>query len=237
MKLSKLQLFLIISIVSVASIVIATRWSDYGDQTAGNVADTDTFLIRDVDDTSLAATGTQKEYPWSVLKADLTTWMNGTDFSSITGDRETSGMVGGGIRQYKDGSADGDISALNDTTSAGTDGDPIELTAKEMMGTTITNLGATGALYFLLPTAAIGFHTVFNVDVAQDIHLKFPAANDEGYWKDYDDTGFALQATGKDIQCNSSIAVGDRVILQTRKVGSTIEYFVWSDCDACIIEP
>ena len=143
----------------------------------------------------------------------------------------------GSILQYKDGAADGDIAALNDTTSVGSDGDPLVLTSDEMMGTTITNLGASGALYFLLPTAAIGMNVIFNVDVAQDMHLKFPAGNDEGYWKDYDDTGFVLQATGKDIQCNATIAIGDRLFLQVRKVASTIEYFVWSDVDACIIEP
>lgn len=49
------------------------KWSDYADQTAGNIADADTFLVRDVDDDTLAATGTQKEYPWSVMKSDLST--------------------------------------------------------------------------------------------------------------------------------------------------------------------
>ena len=54
-----------------AGIAIGTKWSDYSDMTGGTIADADTFLIRDVSDTSLAATGTQKEYPWSVMKADL----------------------------------------------------------------------------------------------------------------------------------------------------------------------
>lgn len=49
----------------------AGKWSDYDDLTAGEVDDLDTFLLRDVSDTALAATGTQKEYPWSVLKSDL----------------------------------------------------------------------------------------------------------------------------------------------------------------------
>jgi hypothetical protein len=81
-------------------------------------------------------------------------------------------------------------------------------------------------------------NAIFNVDVAEDIHLKFPAANDEGYFKDFDDTGFgAVKNTGKDIQCNATIEVGDRLFLQVRKVASTLEYFVWSDVNACIIEP
>jgi hypothetical protein len=141
------------------------------------------------------------------------------------------------LMQYKDGAVDGDIATLNDTASAGSDGDPLVLTSDEMMGSTITNLGAGGALYFLLPTAEIGMNVVFNVDVAEDIHLKFPAANDEGYFKAFDDTGFgAIKNTGKDIQCNASIEVGDRLFLQVRKVGATLEYFVWSDVNACIIE-
>ena len=52
-----------------------TKWSDYGDYSAGEILDADTFLVRDVNDTSLAATGTQKEYPWSVMKADIFTAM------------------------------------------------------------------------------------------------------------------------------------------------------------------
>jgi hypothetical protein len=159
------------------------------------------------------------------------------DFSTLTGDWETTGMVAGGIRQYKDGAADGEISALNDTASVGSDGDPLVLTAREMTGNAISNLGAGGALYFLLPTATIGMHGVFNMDAAQEIHIKFPAGNDEGYWKDYDDTEFALGATGKDIQCNATPTIGDRVFFQTRKVASTIEYFFWSDVNGCIIEP
>jgi len=49
----------------------ATKWSDYGELTAGNMADGDDFLIRDVSDTSLAATGTQKRYSWASLKLDF----------------------------------------------------------------------------------------------------------------------------------------------------------------------
>lgn len=47
------------------------KWSDYGTLAAGNVADTDDFLIRDVSDTSLAATGTQKRYTWASVKSDI----------------------------------------------------------------------------------------------------------------------------------------------------------------------
>ncbi len=54
-----------------ASAVIADKWSDYADMSSGTIADADTFLVRDVSDTSLAATGTQKEYPWSVMLTDL----------------------------------------------------------------------------------------------------------------------------------------------------------------------
>ena len=47
------------------------KWSDYDDMGAGVLDDLDTFLVRDVSDTGLAATGTQKELPYSVLKTDL----------------------------------------------------------------------------------------------------------------------------------------------------------------------
>ena len=96
--MKKLKLLLILVIILAAGVAIGTRWSDYADQTAGNVADTDTFLIRDVSDTTLAATGTQKEYPWSVLKADLTTWLNATSYASLTGDWVTTGYMEGGVR-------------------------------------------------------------------------------------------------------------------------------------------
>ena len=97
-KLSKFQIVLIVLILLMAGIAIGTKWSDYADQTAGNIADVDTFLVRDVSDTTLAATGTQKEYPWSVLKADLTTWLNATSYTSLTGDLATTGYIEGGVR-------------------------------------------------------------------------------------------------------------------------------------------
>ena len=53
-----------------AGAVIATKWSDYGDF-GTSTQDTDTLLILDKSDTSLAATGTQKE--WTI--ADLKTWL------------------------------------------------------------------------------------------------------------------------------------------------------------------
>jgi hypothetical protein len=64
---------LVILFCLLAGIAIGTKWSDYGDWTAGNILDVDTFLVRDVSDTSLAATGTQKEYPWSEMKTDIGT--------------------------------------------------------------------------------------------------------------------------------------------------------------------
>jgi hypothetical protein len=60
-------------ILSVATIVIADKWSEYADMAAATIADTDTFLLRDVSDTTQAATGTIKEYPWSAMKTDVKT--------------------------------------------------------------------------------------------------------------------------------------------------------------------
>jgi len=70
-----------------------TKWSDYGDQTAGNIADADTFLVRDVDDDSLAATGTQKEYPWSVMKTDLKSMLDMSVTTSTTATVTVSGVA------------------------------------------------------------------------------------------------------------------------------------------------
>ena len=70
------------------------KWSDYADQTAGNIADADTFLVRDVDDTTLAATGTQKEYPWSVMKTDLSTALDMGTTSPTTDTVTVSGTTG-----------------------------------------------------------------------------------------------------------------------------------------------
>ena len=105
-----------------------------------------------------------------------------------------------------------------------------------MMGNTITNLGAGGALYFQLPAAAIGHNAIFNVDVAQNIFLK-PPSGTKFYFKDYDDTGFTeTTSADKDIQCATTIAIGDRAFVQARKVGAAIQYFVWSDSDSCVFE-
>jgi hypothetical protein len=52
----------------------ATKWSDYGDMGSGTIADNDSFLLRDVSDESLGATGTQKEYIWADVKTDLSSF-------------------------------------------------------------------------------------------------------------------------------------------------------------------
>ena len=153
----------------------------------------------------------------------------------VAGSLRATKFIQGGIAQYKDGSADGDIAALNDTASVGSDGDPLVLTSAEMMGNTITNLGASGALYFQLPAYAIGHNVIFNVDVAQNIHLKAPSG-DNFYWKASDETGFAALANDEDVECDSTVAIGDRVFCQARKVGAAIEMFCWSDTDGCVEE-
>ena len=62
-----------------------TKWSEYGDYSAAEILDADTFLVRDVNDTTLAATGTQKEYPWSVMKTDLEVWLESLSPTFTTG--------------------------------------------------------------------------------------------------------------------------------------------------------
>ena len=141
-----------------------------------------------------------------------------------------------GIPQYKDGAADGDIAALNDTTSVGTDGDPLELTADEVTGGTISNLGASGALFYRFSESyAIGQNVIFNVDVAENINLK-AYDTDRFFWKAYDEPEFAALGADVDIQCDETPTIGDRVFCQARKVASTIEMFCWSDCNGCVSE-
>ena len=63
--------WILVVLLFVASVVLAGKMSDYSDLSAGNIADGDMFLLRDVSDTTLGSTGTQKEYSWAAMKADL----------------------------------------------------------------------------------------------------------------------------------------------------------------------
>jgi hypothetical protein len=47
------------------------KWSTYASLGASTIADGDDFMVRDISDTSPWATGEQKLYTWSNLKADL----------------------------------------------------------------------------------------------------------------------------------------------------------------------
>lgn len=52
----------------------ADKWSsydDYDNATDGAIENADTLMIRDTSDTSMAATGTQKELPWSEMVDEL----------------------------------------------------------------------------------------------------------------------------------------------------------------------
>lgn len=63
--------WILVALLFVASVVLAGKMSDYSDLSAGNIADGDMFLLRDVSDTTLGTTGTQKEYSWATMKTDL----------------------------------------------------------------------------------------------------------------------------------------------------------------------
>ena len=54
----------------------AGKWSSYGSLGSGNIADTDDFMVRDINDTSLGPTGTQKLYTFANLKTDLSAFDN-----------------------------------------------------------------------------------------------------------------------------------------------------------------
>ncbi len=73
----------------------ATKWSDYTDYdqgTDGYLQNTDTLMVRDISDTSMAATGTQKELPYSELKLSLTNDLPGTSEAYGTGWNADTGL-------------------------------------------------------------------------------------------------------------------------------------------------
>lgn len=76
--------FLLIFTVS-GGIAFAGVWTDYSDLTFGNIADGDSFLILDVSDTTLDATGTQKGYSWANLKLDLSYQPLDSDLTYLAG--------------------------------------------------------------------------------------------------------------------------------------------------------
>jgi len=66
--------YLILSVLIILGILAGiafAKWSDYAELASGNIADGDDFLIRDVSDVTMAATGTQKRYAWLSLKTDI----------------------------------------------------------------------------------------------------------------------------------------------------------------------
>ena len=71
MRYKKIFIGLCVLLMLGGGVVLATKWSDYGSLTSGKINNVDDFLVRDVSDTSLGATGTQKKYTWTTLKADL----------------------------------------------------------------------------------------------------------------------------------------------------------------------
>jgi len=62
---------LVLSIVLLASVTWASKWSDYG--TLSTIAAADTFLVLDASDSSLGVTGTQKEFNWTAMGTCLDT--------------------------------------------------------------------------------------------------------------------------------------------------------------------
>jgi len=67
------------------------KWSAYGPLADGTLADDDTLLVRDISDTTLAATGTQKEYTGAGIKTTLA--LQGTKTATAANDF-TAGKVG-----------------------------------------------------------------------------------------------------------------------------------------------
>jgi len=71
----KVLLLTVLIVVLIATLAIATKWSDYGDF-AATFADDDTFLFLDFSDKTFAATGTQKEVAVSVLMDNIRDYDN-----------------------------------------------------------------------------------------------------------------------------------------------------------------
>ena len=63
--------FLLIFAVVNSVCAADTQWSSYGELATDNIADGDDFMLRDVSDTTMAATGTQKRLSWISLKLDI----------------------------------------------------------------------------------------------------------------------------------------------------------------------
>ena len=137
---------------------------------------------------------------------------------------------------FKNGAADARLVAIDDQTSVGSDGDPFVLIDSELFGGIFTNLIASGAYYYLLPSPTTGMNAKFNINVAQNIYLK-PPSGTKFYYKDHDHTGFTeTVSVDKDIECDISVAIGDRVFIEARKIASTMKWFVWSDTNSCTFE-
>lgn len=137
---------------------------------------------------------------------------------------------------FKNGAADARLVAIDDQTSVGSDVDPFVLIDSELFGGIFTNLIASGAYYYLLPSPTTGMNAKFNINVAQNIYLK-PPSGTKFYYKDHDHTGFTeTVSVDKDIECDISVAIGDRVFIEARKIASTMRWFVWSDTNSCTFE-
>lgn len=91
----KKTLIIILILLSTA-LLIAAKWSTYDALTAGNIADSDDVLVRDVSDTTLDSTGTQKRWTWSAIKQDLLSYFydaadDQVKFADSSGGEITSG--------------------------------------------------------------------------------------------------------------------------------------------------
>lgn len=125
MKKNRIIAAVVVLLLLAASAVIADKWSDYADMSSGTIADLDTFMIRDVSDTSLAATGTQKEYPWSVMKVDIV---------NALAAGEVMGLMKPVVLTIASGVHDGDNDAATLTDSGET------FTASQFVGMTVYNI-------------------------------------------------------------------------------------------------
>jgi len=67
------RIYILIILLLFGCFLTAALWSSYTDFTAGQIADADTILVQDKSDTP-PADGAMKEWPYSVMKSDLTTY-------------------------------------------------------------------------------------------------------------------------------------------------------------------
>jgi hypothetical protein len=193
---NKIKIYILIALFAFAAVVFAAKWSDYGSLSSGNIVDTDTFLLLDVSDPSLGATGTQKQYAWSAMKSDIISMLSvgfalgdasgvkvtpsatNNKYSGITMDR-TAGetlALGDAVYYKSDGKlwkADADAAASMPAIGIIVVGGNAEATVTVLTHGTVTdtdwNFGTVGGYLYVSETGGAIEDTLSNISDENDV--------------------------------------------------------------------